>query len=231
MEFKAISSVDYPIIDENGNVEYNTNISKTHLEDRSGEIITNDYYFIDWLGGDHYIICDVTSNQHGMDYAEEFDSSKLSFKYGVICLRRDEEGKVIPRAEVVVVPVIYDKISANNLKSITVYGNNGRLSYVDLDPGSEYYGKQLVPVVLEHAVPFSTQYEGFAECSVSGVTGFLPRNLIPRTELSPLDLLTKDQVCYLLTYPEAASEALQESSTRKYSKLTGETRKLRPTKD
>ena len=78
-----------------------------------------------------------------------------------------------------------------------------------------------MPVVLEHAVPFSIEYEGFAECSVDGVVGYLPRDCQPRTSLSSLELLTEEQVKCILAFLEIQNNALQESSFDKYNKLTG----------
>ena len=104
------------------------------------------------------------------------------------------------------------------------------LTYIDINPNSENYGKQLVPAVLEHAVPFSVDYEGFAECSVCGTAGYLPRNCQPRTTLSPLDLLTEEQVEYLLADLESSSDDLNESAVNKYSELTGNAKTLKITK-
>ena len=131
--------------------------------------------------------------------------------------------------EKIVVPILYDEISENNLKSVTAYANN-RLTYIDIDPNSENYGKQLIPVVLEHAVPFSVDYEGFAECSVNGVVGYLPRNCKPRITLKPLDLLTEEQVEHLLPYFESSNNALHDSSVNKYCELTGGAKTLKLTR-
>lgn len=131
--------------------------------------------------------------------------------------------------EKVVVPLLYDRIVENNLKSVTAYVNN-HLTYIDINPNSENYGKQLVPAVLEHAVPFSVDHEEFAECSVCGTVGYLPHNCQPRTTLSPFDLLTEEQVEYLLSDLESSSDALKESAINKYSELTGGAKTLKITR-
>lgn len=219
-----------PYIDEKGNVEYRSGSNKVCLA--TGEVVededvlkklSKDYYYMEPIYGDDleelYIVSDVVSSQL-IDIEEEFDNSKLSFKYGIIALLRDENGNIIPMAEKLVVPIIYDEISENNDKTVTAKAN-GYLTYIDIDPKSVNYGKQLVPVVLEHAVPFSIEYEGFAECSVDGVVGYLPRDCQPRTSLSSLELLTEEQVKCILAFLEIQNNALQESSFDKYNKLTG----------
>jgi len=228
MGFKIVkNSKNVPVIDADGNVTYDTAIQKVYLQDEDGKRISDDYYYIECIGNNHYIVCDITSSQSGMEYQDEFDDSKLAFKYGVICLKKDDNGNVIPMAESIVVPIIYDRISGNNLNTITAYANNDHLTYIDIDPQSQNYGKQLVPVVLEHAVPFSVEYDGFAECSVSGITGYLPRNCQPLTQISPLDLLTEEQVKCLLSYLDMNNSPLYDSSIEKISKLTGETKTLK----
>ena len=195
--------------------------------------LSKDYYYMEPIYDDgvedHYIVCDVKSSQF-LEYEEDFDSSKLSFKYGIVALQRDEQGNIIPMAEKVVVPILYDEISENNMRTVTAQ-ENGLLTYIDINPESKNYGKQLVPLILAHAVPFSTEYEDFAECSVGDVVGYLPRDCKPRTILSELDLLTEEQVQYLLTNSEVENRALYESSVNKYSKLTGKTYSLKFTKN
>ncbi len=231
-EFKIVKNYkNVPIIDSNGNVDYDTNIQKSHLQDKDCKRISNDYYYMESIGGNHYIVCDITSSQRGMEHQFEFDNSKLAYKYGVICLKRDGIGNIVPMAESIVVPIIYDQIYQNNLNTVTAYANNWHLTYIDIDPQSLYYGKQLVPVVLEHAVPFSTKYEGFAECSVNGVTGYLPRNCKPFTKISPLDLLTEEQVKYLVTHFDMNNSPVHDSPVEKFSKLTGGEKTLKLTKD
>ena len=231
-EFKVVKNgINVPVIDDNGNVDYDTNIQKSHLQDKDGKRISNDYYYMEWIGGDHYIVCDITSSQCGMEYQDEFDDSKLAFKYGVICLKKDGNGNIVPMSESIVVPIIYNEISKNNLNTVTACANNRNFTYIDIDPQSQNYGKQLVPVVLEHAAPFSVEYEGFAECSVSGVPGYLPRNCQPFTQISPLDLLTEEQVKYLLLYFDINNIPLHDSSVEKFSKLTGGAKTLKITRN
>lgn len=185
--------------------------------------ITKDYFYIEHIFDDHYIVCDAIYD--GLLYYDaEFDNSKLSFKYGIIALQRDDQNKIIPMGEKIVVPILYDKISTNNENTVTAYLNK-HLTYIDMNPNSENYGKQLVPVVLEHAVPFSVDYEGFAECSVDGVVGYLPRNCKPKDTLEPSDLLTEDQVKVLF------NKSLYSNALNKFEELTGNQKVLKMTKN
>ena len=220
------SNFTIPVINKMGNVDYDTDIHKVHLQNRNGEIISNNYYYIESLEeNDHYIVGDLTTNQVGMDFQDEFEDENIEFKFGVIRLQRDKTGAIIPLSEKLVVPILYDRIEPNNLETITVWANK-HLTYIDIHPKSKNYGKQLVPAVLEHAVPFDINYNGFAECSVSGVTGYIPRNCQPLTKLSPEDLLTEEQVKYLLSYFKICSNPLHDNSIEKLANLSDEVKIL-----
>lgn len=196
---------------------------KLHLE-KDGIQLTRDYWNIIELWDDHYVVCDLTAsgcylddiNEYTMESEIEALQPTIKFQVGVIKLQRNKEGKVIPFAEKTIVPIMYDRISENNDDSLTAY-INGKLTYIDLNPKSSNYGKQIVPAVLEHAVPFDVEYDGFAECSVDGITGYLPRNCNPRKQLKSSELLTEEQVQYLLQ----RDDAIDSSSNEKLQKLTG----------
>lgn len=233
------STKKIPYIDEKGNVSYINGTNKFCLAveefDECEKVLkklSKDYYSLEPIYGDGleelYIVCDVISSQI-LEYEEDFDISKLSFKYGIIAIQRDEKRNIIPMGEKVIVPILYDRITENNLKSVTAYVGD-HLTYIDMNPNSENYGKQLVPATLEHAVPFSTEYEGFAECSVNGVVGYLPRNCQPRTKLDSFDLLTKEQVEYLLPYLESSNNPIHDSSINKYCELSGSVKTLKLTR-
>ncbi len=240
MEKLIDSTKKISYIDEEGNISYINGTNKfclaiEEIVERKKVMrkLSKDYYLMEPIYGEGleelYIVCDAVCGQF-LEYAEDFDNSTLSFKYGIIAIQRDEKGNIIPMGEKIVVPILYDGISENNLKSVTAYENN-RLTYIDIDPNSENYGKQLVPVVLEHAVPFSVDYEGFAECSVNGFVGYLPRNCKPKSTLKPSDLLTEEQVKYLLPYFELTNNFLHDSteSVNKYCELTGGAKTLKLT--
>lgn len=217
--------VNVPFIDCEGNLN-NHIINRDVL--RIGKYsISKSYYAIKDLGNDHFAVCNLVNtsfidNYDFYNYIYDNSELNLGFKWGIIRLSRNVVGKILPLLETLVVPCIYDKISGNNLKTATVY-SNGKLTYIDLDKNSEYYGQQLVPCVLEHAVPFSTEYEGFAECSIDKVVGYIPRNCIPRTNLIKDDIITKSQMFYL--YPYLNGEKgfkIGGKIVDKYFDLTGE---------
>lgn len=217
-------------IDEDGNVLKQNN--KLHLV-KDDTQLTRDYWNIIELWDDQYIVCDLNSsgcylediNKYTTGSEIEARGSKIKFQFGIIKLQRNKQGEVIPFSEKTIVPVMYDRISISNDDTLIAY-INGKLTYIDFDPESLYYGKQIVPAILEHAVPFSVNYEGFAECSVEGVTGYLPRNCNPREQLKSSDLLTEEQVRYLLK----KDDNLATTSNDKLSELTGSVRVLKLTR-
>ena len=210
LKFKRIQ-INYPMIGEDGNVdeEMEEEIEKVCLQNSKGERVTNYYYGMESLWGDYYVVRDISPRE-------------LKYKYGVIRLKR-ENGVVIPMKEETVVPIMYDRIAENNTKTVTGYAND-RLTYIELDEKSENFGKQIVPAVLSQAVPFECDYEGFAECTVDGVNGYLPRNFTPKTEIEGEELLTEAQVKKIIKYNKVCQESAQ--ALRAYEKLTGGAKSL-----
>lgn len=225
-EFEIEKTAVYEIGDD-GNVLDQGNF-KLHLSKKSIKL-TKDYWNIIELSDDHYIVCDVNVsgcyffhiNEYSMDELEYLGPT-FNFKFGVIRLQKDKKGEIIPFAEKTIVPIIYDGITENNEETITAV-NNGKLTYIDLNPKSQNYGKQLVPAILEHAVAFSVDYKGFAECSIDGITGYLPRYCNPRKQLKSSDLLTEEQVKLLLEN----YKNLQMAQEDKISKLTDSAKTLK----
>lgn len=180
----------------NGNVMYIDGSNTYCLEDEKCRKISKDYYYMEYIFTDHYIVCDASCGP----LFGEFDDSKLKFKYGVIALQRDMEGKIIPMAEKEVVPMLYDRLVPGNLDIVIGCGEDGKWTYIACNPGTVNGGKQLVPAVLEHACAFSLEYEGFAECSVDGVDGYLHRSCNMEIEkLTSDDLLTREEVEYMIS--------------------------------
>lgn len=209
-------------LDEDGNVDEIYISQKASIMSTDGKKnLSKPYYYIEELWDDHFIVCDlvITEPGFGIETRDVLSTTKVGFKYGVIRVKRNKKKEIIPMQETVVIAPVYDKISGANSNVIIAYGNNNHLTYVDLDVKSPNYAEQLVPVVLNHAVPFDTEYEGFAECSIGNVVGYLPRNCKPRTKLNGKDLLTKDQVEYLLKYFPRAF--MHDQSVRAFEKLTG----------
>lgn len=214
LPFESVESTVY-LLEDDGRIFKSTTSNKKQLWKGLNKL-SREYYYIEDIGNDHYIFGDFVYNGFFI-YDEEIDMSKVAFKYGIFALKRNKKGEILPMQEEVIAPAVFDRISTNNLRTVTVYGNNNHLSYFDIDPYSPNYGKLLVPVILEHAVPFSTKYEGFAECSIDGVCGYLPRNCRAIDEIEASDLLTEDEVKCIL--PAVTNEAF-DSAFEHYSTLT-----------
>ena len=216
-KFRIVATdVDIPVMDGNGNVIYKTGIQKHHIINFRGDVVSREYYAIEHLKDDYYIVVDAASSQISMLFSDVLNDNRLMYKYGLVCLKRDNENKVIPMEEDIVVPFIYDGIAENNADTITVRVND-KFTYVDLDKESINYGRQLTPAVLDRVVPFGVSYDGYAECELNGVTGFIPRNITPTSEISPAKLLTKEQVEHLISM----NTQLHVTAIEKLYNLTG----------
>lgn len=96
--------------------------------------------------------------------------------------------------EKIISQAIYDAISPNNEKTVTVI-HKGDYAYFDYEKGV-----QLTPTILKTAAPFSVNYEGFAECSTKDKSGYLPRDVKPITKEIDIKLLTEEQVQLLIKH-------------------------------
>lgn len=221
------------IIGGDGNWHCNADNYKCFLKNENDEIISHQYQCMLYLGDDHFAVCNVMYDvQYLMDgYSaddryygivnEEYKINNPKLKWGVIRVNRNEQGIIIPGAETMIIPYIYDRISENNEKTATAY-NDEKLTYLDIDRDSEKYGQQLVPCILEHAVPFSTEYDDFAECSIKGITGYLPRNCKAKDDIDGKELLTENQTRLLSKYLNSEAKFILDFETiSAYFNLTG----------
>lgn len=232
---------DYEIVKEkvtkikfnhDGNLNYNNDNYKCFLRDKNNNVISSQYECMLDLGDDHFAVCNIDYDiKYLMNNASVDDMYYdllhknydiiSDLKWGVIRINRNKRGKIIPNSESMIVPCLYDRVSDNNLKTATVY-YNGKLSYLDIDVDSENYGQHLVPCILEHAVPFDLKYEGFAECSVNGIIGYLPRNCKKLESIKGEDLLTENQAFYLSNYLKGEKGIyIGNPTVGNYFKLTG----------
>lgn len=231
--------IDYEIGSLSNVVEYIGDDGNTHLDftnkmfflkDENNHIISKLYYYIIDLGNDHFAVCDIVNTiiQSDLSIGDDYEIKEPKLKWGIIRVNRDKKGKIIPRRESRVVKFLYDRISGNNLKSVTAYSGQ-KLTYINLDRTSLYYGQQLVPCLLDHAVPFNVTYKYFAECSIDGIVGYLPRNCKPRKNLNGYDLLTEEQVLNMTRFWENPDDYYPDHDTiNAYLNLIGE--KLDPEK-
>jgi len=215
-------------IAENGNQTFKFDKERFVLKNDNDEVISHQYYCMFQLDNDHFAVCDLISeatfwsNYNEYDIIKgEYETTTPKMKWGVIRINRDASGAIIPGAETMVVPYLYDRISSNNMRTATVE-SNGKFSYLDLDVSRSSYGRQLVPCILEHAVPFCVDIEGFAECSIGNTVGYLPRECKPCDELESFELLTKKQaecIASILNNVENVSVIL--GAITSYFALTG----------
>ena len=218
-------------IDENGNVVQDYADVKCYLRDDKGRRISNSYECIWDLGDDHFAVCNLvggvkcctesTIDKYYDIIRKYYELEPAKLKWGIIRISRSEDGNIIPCSEKLVVPFLYDRISDNNSKTATAMCN-GKYTYIDIDKYSIHYRKQLVPCVLDHAVPFDTDYEDFAECSIEEKVGYLPRYTKPCKYISKEDLLTEQQVIGLNNFFKDLCEGeLDEETIKLYYNLTG----------
>ena len=222
-------NIEIPIVDNNGNSLQGNEIYRCFIVNKDGKIVSHDYAGIFDLGNNYFGVSELVEEIKYLSN-EEFDGiitepkykSNFKFKWGLIRLSRDSKGNIKYQKEIFVTPFIYDGLGECNLDTI-IACNNDKFTYIDLDINSKNYGKELVPCVLDYIMPFNKAYENFAECSVDGVTGFLPRNVKKTKNLTGLDLLTEGQVLYLDKYLNKGEDInLSEPIINTYYNLTDE---------
>lgn len=152
--------------------------------------VTEHYDYLKYLGNDHFIF----GEQH------IFDGFCPKIKYGVLSLVRDTNGNIIHGREEIIF-WWYDKIDKSNMPGILIADEDGLGTYLNIDPKSEYYGKKLLPSVLEETGKFIGE---FAKVKVknTGEEGYLPRDAKPVTNEENIKLLTKQQVECLTDFQE-----------------------------
>lgn len=182
------------------------------------KVLTNYYIYLEWIDIDTYIFGELSFDKYGFDYndtmAEKEKNNKVDYKYGIFKLTRDSKGNVIPGAEKIIVPAIYDSISQNNSKTVTAYANEKEMTYFDYEKGI-----QLLPAKLTQAVPFDVDYNGFAECTIGeDKHGYIARHMIPTRDINEVKLFTKDEVKVLTKYEKDL--ALIINANNKYVDVT-----------
>ena len=176
--------------------------------------LTNKYDYLEWIDIDTYIFGEITYDKYNYDYydtrVESLKCDKADYRYGILKLTRDSKGNVIPKGEKIIVPAIYTSISQNNSKTVTAYVNDKEMTYFDYETG-----KQLLPAKLTQAVPFDTEFEGFAECTIEeDKWGYVARNMNPVDDIKFVKLFSKEEVKALVKYEKDL--ALIISANNKY---------------
>ena len=89
-KFRIVATgVDIPVMDGNGNVIYKTGIQKHHIINFRGDVVSREYYAIEHLKDDYYIVVDAASSQISMLFSDVLNDNRLMYKYGLVCLKRD----------------------------------------------------------------------------------------------------------------------------------------------
>lgn len=178
------------------------------------EQVSKDYLSLERIDDDIYIFGEISVDPLAVNYPEQHDNNfSANIRYGILKLTRDKEGNIIPMNEKIISQAIYDNISQNNEKTVTVC-YNGNYTYFDYEKGI-----QLTPVILNHAVPFDVDYEGFAECSTKDKSGYLPRDVIPVTKEQDIKLLDEKQVEILTKYQVEIDTIVETNQL--YNDITG----------
>lgn len=209
-----------PIIDNTGNVS-SYKVAKYFLQSMNKDAVSKIYYYMERVNETHFIVGNIgVASYCGINDGFLCDTV-FDVLYGVIRVQTDENKNIIPNNEILVVPNIYESISPNNLNTLTAEATDGHFTYIDIDRLSKNYGKQLTPAILDFAALFDGEFHGFAQCSIDGIVGYLPRNCIVKEKIESSDLLNREQVKQLSKYFELHSEVT--SSLEKYNILTGTT--------
>lgn len=192
MEF--IKNAEKPKIDiETGNVVEGTWFYWSYIC-QDGEKVTDEYASIESVS-DQFQISPGSKDYDNRHYiVGKYDGCHKY--YGVMALERDQNGLIIPHSDTLVVPYLYSNFEFGGLKtliaSIMVKGYP-HYTYVDIDPKSRSYGKQLVPMLLTEASAYkesNNEFKGFARCRYKGKVGYLPRNVFPIYEDIPSRMLS-----------------------------------------
>lgn len=208
-------------IGNDGNL-HNCKEERFVLQDKNGRCLSKQYYYIKDLEDDHYAVCEIKNDL--FYFSSELDSDMLSaknydlissLKWGIIRIKRNKEGNIIPLSEEIIKPCVYDKIICGN-QHTAIASNNGKYTYIDLDRNRHSYGNQMVPCVLENLADFNTSYNGFAKCIIDGFEGYLSRNWSPRIYIDKNDLLTEEQVKTLVNYLNIKGDVLDYDTFTKY---------------
>lgn len=192
---ESISNAKRPTVDlGTGNIIDDVWRSWSYIN-QNGEKVSGEYNIIEPIS-DYFAIPSDSKDYDNIHYiVGRYDKSS---KYlGIVAVKRDENGLIIPNSDTLVVPYLYNRIEFGGLKtviaSIPVNGYR-QYTYVDLDPNHKSYGKQLVPMRLTEASAFKecdNEFEGFAKCRYKGKVGYISRNMRPIYEDIPSHMLEK----------------------------------------
>ena len=114
-------------------------------------------------------------------------------RYKVIKLKRDEEGKIIPKVEEFIMKDYCQYIKNGGEKTLLV-GYNGLYTFIDIDSKSPSYTKWLYPLIFNYASTFSLEKEGYAKVNIGTKMGYIKRTYEPITSINEYDLITEEEI-------------------------------------
>ena len=161
--------------------EHEPSCKKYFFTNKLGDRISKDYYNIQPVGNNHFIVVDLD-----FTYSQGYESWKLiygkeqlethggfiRFHYGVVTI---QDGKIIE-----IIPTVYNNIKKTNSDMFFTFGcdhmkaafdkeGNVKAEYVkdkigciNLDPNSEYYGMVVAPCIFNSITDFDLEYKGYA---------------------------------------------------------------------
>lgn len=137
--------------------------------------------------GIHYIVTDldfkhpIGFEDEDLAYTDEKTIGKHSnFHCGVVSIVDDKVTEIVP--------IIYKDIKESSDKTIIVYGDKeyemgelkseGKLSCINLNPDSQYYGWNIAPVIFDHLEDFEDDY-AYASVNFGNeeIDGYLCKNI------------------------------------------------------
>jgi len=196
----VIKSEPLLTIDEFGNITTRNNPTYCLAEQLLSAFytISKSYFGIKHIDKDYYIVIGTQITETENKNEDILHSKNFNLKFGIIELGRHYyTNSIEAEKEKIIAPIEYDRIYIyDNLYPIME--KNGHYTYFCLDSKSQNYKKQLIPLILESASPFNIKYEGFAECIIEGKTRFIPIDLIATEFITLDDLLTEEEVLYLI---------------------------------
>ncbi len=175
-----------PIYDLFKNIATYENRNIYYVADERGHRITNYYCGIESLEiPDYYRVKYFFKTPTG-----------IVPKYRVIRLRRNASGSILPGQEQIITDTYCHNITYGNAKTLLL-DCDGMYTYLDINPLSPHYKKNLFPLIFNKATNFNSEYPNFAKVAIEDYEGYVFRPEYPLTSLITSDLLTLEEVQYL----------------------------------
>ena len=114
-------------------------------------------------------------------------------RYKVIKLKRDEEGKIIPKEEEFITKDYFQYIK-NGEENTLLVGYNGLYTYLDIDPESPSYMQYLYPLIFNYASSFNVERKRYAKVKIGTKTGYIKRPINPVLDINEKDLISEEEI-------------------------------------